>query len=148
MKDTVKTAQETITTIASIEIEEVINTSISKKQVLVNEDDFCLIYSEFWNVIMEFSLSKTDIEMFAYLIKNHSDGSPFSITSYTKEEISKKTQKAVTSYNNCTRVLLKHNLIYQVKNRVYKISPRYAFKGSSKNRHKAVIEMVSMCKDC
>ena len=60
----------------------------------------------------------------------------------------KKSKKSVTSYNNSTRNLLTNNLIYSVKGRVYKINPKYAFNGSSKNRHKAVIEMLSICKDC
>ena len=148
MKDQIKTVEKIINTTTDVETGEVVDTNIKKIDILINPDDFCLVYSGFWNVLLDYTLSKADVEMFAYLIHNYSDGTPFSITSYTKEEIAKKSKKSVTTYNNSTRCLLKNNLIYSVKGKVYKINPKYAFNGSSKNRHKAVIEMLSICKDC
>jgi predicted transcriptional regulator len=148
MRDRIKTVETIINTTTDTETGEIIDTNVKKIDILINPDDFCLVYSGFWNVLLDYTLSKADVEMFAYLIHNYSDGTPFSITSYTKEEVAKKSKKSITTYNNSTRCLLKNNLIYSVKGKVYKINPKYAFNGSSKNRHKAVIEMLSICKDC
>jgi hypothetical protein len=146
--DQIKTVNRTINIVTDVETGEVIDTSIKEVKVLINTDDFALVYAGLWNVILQNPLSKSDIELFSYLINNYSDGTPFTINSYTKEEISKKSGKATTSYNKSTAALLKHQLIYSVQSRVYKINPKFAFAGSSKNRHKAVIEMTEICKTC
>jgi len=148
MKETVKTVNTVIDTITNVETGEIIDTSVKTIKVLVDPEDFCLVYAGFWNVLLQSPLSKSDIEMFGYLIANYSDGTPFTITSFIKQQLAAKSNKAVSSYDKSTSALLKNNLIYSVQAKVYKINPRYAFQGSSKNRHKAVIEMLSVCKDC
>jgi hypothetical protein len=148
MKDQIKTVGTVIDTLTDIETGEIIDTSVKVIKVVVDPEDFCLVYAGFWNVLLESPLSKSDLEMFAYLIGNYSDGTPFTISGFTKQQIAAKSNKAPSSYDKSTSVLLKNNLIYAVQSKVYRINPRYAFQGSSKNRHKAVIEMIEVCKDC
>jgi len=102
------------------------------------------------NKMLTSDISKSDLELFFYLVKCYSKNKIFTVTDYIKEIISKSTGKNKTSYNNSVRALLKHKMIFAVSegSRSYKINPRYAFEGSSKLRNKAVIEMVSQCKDC
>lgn len=148
MRDKVQKVSTVINTTTDTETGEIVDVAIKNIKIIIDPDDFCLVYSGFWNVLLEYTLSKADVEMLAYLISNYSDGTPFTITSFTKEEIAKKSNKSVSSYNNSTRVLINNELIYSVKGRNYKLNPKYAFAGSSKNRHKAVIEMMELCKTC
>lgn len=146
--DCIKTVSTLIEKVTSEETGELIDQRTNTIKMLFNSDDFCLVYAGFWNVILNSPLSKSDIELFAYLISNYASGVPFTISEYMKGEVAKVTKKNKTSYNNSVRALLKHNMIFTVSKRSYKINPRYAFEGSSNMRNKAVIEMVSKCKDC
>lgn len=147
-KDIVKRVGTEIESVIDSETGEVLEVSAKNLKILVNPSEFCLVYSGLWNVILGNPLSKADIELLSFLLAKYSDGTPFNISSFVKGEVAKYTGKAVTSYNNSTAKLLKYGLIFKVDNRVYKINPRYAFKGSSYNRKKAVIEMLEVCPDC
>lgn len=149
IEERIKNVYNSVETIIDKETGEIIDISTNKIDIVVSPQDFCLVYADFWNILLGSPLSKSDVELFAYLVSNYSDGTPFTINSYTKKQVSESTNKSITSYNNSTRQLLEHKLIFSMNNtKVYKINPRYAFKGSSKNRHKSVIEMRSYCKDC
>lgn len=148
MKDKIRKVSKEITHTVSMETGEIVDTHVSHIELVVEKDDFSLIYSEFWNILLDKPLSTSDVQLLAFLIKNYSDGTPFSINSFIKEEVAKQTNKSVSSYNNCTRNLLKHALIFSVSNKVYKLNPRYSFKGSTKDRNKAVITMLTSCKEC
>jgi predicted transcriptional regulator len=106
-------------------------------------EDFIPVFFNFWIIIMEKDLSKSDIELLSYLMFNYSDNVPFNISNYVKEQVSIRTGKSKTSYNNSTRKLLESGLIYKVSCNSYKINPEYAFKGSSADRKKLVIELKS-----
>jgi hypothetical protein len=149
MKDIVKNIQTEIEKIINDDTGEILEINKKQVEILVNLDDFALIYAGMWNVILENPLSKADVELFGFLIQNYADGTPFTITRYIKAELSKKTKKSPTTYDRCTKVLLDLGLIFAVdKGRTYKINPKYAFKGSSANRNQAVIKMKSICINC
>lgn len=122
---------------------ELVDVNQKSIKILVESENFCLVYTSFWNIIMETGLNKADTELAAYLIQNYGDGTPFTITAYIKEELAKKSGKAVSTYNNCTRVLIEKSLIYKVGTQTYKLNPKFVFKGSSSNRNKLVIEMMN-----
>lgn len=148
-RDIIRTVQTNTETVVDSETGEVLNLSVKRVKVVTNPDEFALIYAGFWDVLLGNPLSKSDIELLAYLIKNYGDGTPFVITSYIKNEISAKTGKISTSYNNSVSSLLKYKLIFRLDNsRTYKLNPRYAFKGNSSDRKQAVIEMADICPTC
>ena len=124
---------------------EVVDEIVNKIQVYLDKDKFALVYASFWDTIMETNLSKSDLELGSYLIKNYGKGVPFSITRNIKEELCKITKKSITSYNNSVKNLLEAGFIYKVGNRSYKINPTHAFEGSSSTRKKAIIEMFQEC---
>jgi predicted transcriptional regulator len=147
-KDIIKEVSNEIIHTVDAETGEVIDTSVKKVKILVNEEEFALIYAGFWNTILNSGLSSSDIELLAYLISNYSDGTPFVVNSAVRKEIANKTEKSETSYKNSTRKLFQAKFIYDVGFRTYKVNPRFAYKGSSNSRKKAVIEMVETCKNC
>lgn len=139
----IKKVQTQVENYIDSETGEVLEQNIKTIKVVVNKDEFFLAYAGMCDVLLNKKLSKCDVELYAYLLKQCSEGREFTINAYTKEQAAKYTGRNPTSYNNSTRSLLKHGLIYKVANRTYKINPEYAFKGSSKNRNKAVIELTT-----
>lgn len=148
MEDKVKKVNTVTETVVDTTTGELIDVSVKTISILTNPAEFSLIYSGFWNILIGSNLSKSDIELAAYLIHNYADNTPFCINAYIKEEVSKNTGKAITTYDRSVAELLKCGLIYKVAHKMYKVNPRYAFKGSSKARHKLVIEMVTTCPTC
>jgi hypothetical protein len=148
MKAYLKTVSSDVRTIIDKETGEYIEQSENKIQILVGKDDFSLIFTEFWNILLAKPLSQVDILLLAYLVKHYADGTPFSVSNYIKKELAKQTGKSETSFNNSTRKLIKYNFIYEIGAKTYKLNPRYAFKGSTNNQRTAVIEMLTVCPDC
>jgi len=150
MKDKIKTIQTTIEQTVDQRSGELIDIRAKYIKIVTNPDEFALVYAGLWNVILDNKMSTSDMELLAFLIKNYSDGNPFTINSYVKKQVCTQTDKHYTSYNNSTRKLLDLHLIFAVEenSRIYLLNPRYAFKGSSKNRNKAIIEMVDYCVNC
>jgi hypothetical protein len=111
-------------------------------------EEFCLVYASLWNVIDKHNLGKSDISLLGYLINHYADGTIFCINKAVKESAAKLGGKHYTSYNNSTRRLLDKKLIFEVSGRSYKLNPKYAFKGSTNERRKAIVEMHSYCPDC
>lgn len=148
-KDIIKPIKIETTDTIDFETGELVDRSIKEINVLINPDDFALIYAGLWDVILGNPLSKADIEMFGYLIQNYADGTPFTITNYIKKCVAGKANKSITTYDRTTAVLLRHQLIFSVDGkRTYKINPRYAYKGSSNNRKSALISMKETCVNC
>lgn len=147
-RDVIKTVQNNVETVIDKETGEVLDINVKKLKIVINPEDFALIYAGFWNVLLENKLSKSDIQLLAYLTQRYSDGTPFTINSFIKNQLSNVTGKSSTTYDRCTKVLLDNKLIYRVSKRLYRLNPRYAFKGSTHNRNKAVIEMIDFCVDC
>ena len=52
MKDKIKTVSKTINVITDTKTGEIVDSQIKKIQIVTNSDDFSLIYSEFWNILM------------------------------------------------------------------------------------------------
>lgn len=150
MRDKLKEVTTNVTQVVDSETGEVLDQSVKKIKVVTNSDDFALIYASIWDKIIGSDLSKSDLELFAFLVKNYSDGTPFSISNFIKQQVANKSNKSVTSYNKSTNSLLNANFIVRVKDskRVYLINPRYVFKGSTKMRKKALIEILEDCKGC
>jgi len=148
MKDIIKTVHTEVTQTVDTNTGEIVDVSSKDIKIVVNSEDFCLVYAGLWNVILDNPMSKSDIELLSYIIKNYSDGTPFCITQYVKERVAQKTGKSKTTYDRSTAALKKYKLIIPVSGRTYILNPRYAFKGSSTNRKKALVELVEVCKDC
>ena len=127
---------------------EIIDIQTKTVKMLFDSDKFCLAYAGLWNILLETPLSKSDIELFAYLIQEYGHGCEFCVTDNIKNNVAIRAGKNKTSYNNSVRALLKYKIIYNVSKKSYKINPRYIFEGSSKDRNKFVIEMTSKCKNC
>lgn len=129
-------------TLIDKETGEVLSMNTKQVKLLLDKTKFALVYTTMWDALIGADLSKSDIELFSYLVSNYGDGTIFTINSYIKEEISKKSGKKVSSYNNSTRKLLSKELILRKSKKNYIINPVYAFQGSSNTRKKIVLELI------
>ena len=143
MKDIIKSVnQKTFTTIDT-ETGEILDIHIDKTDILYNTDNFLLMYDNFLDTLIDNidNLTKTDIELLFFLIKKYSDGISFTINIDIKKQLAKRKNRNIRSYDKCTKVLLKHNFIMKVEKRVYRLNPKYFYRGSSKLRNKEIIEL-------
>lgn len=148
-KDIIKTIHSTLAYEIDSETGEEISYERKDIKIVVNPDDFALVFASFWNSIIEKPLSKSDVELLGYLIQNYAEGTVFTINKAIKEILSKRSGKSASSYNNSTKHLLEYDFIFQVgDSKSYKLNPRYAFKGSTNDRKQALISMTEHCKTC
>lgn len=121
--------------------------TLSKTRDFAPNKEFFLVFQELMNVWERWNLSTSDLNLFGYLCNRYSNGSEFTITANIRNEIAELTDRKPTTFNNSTRALLDKKLIIKISPRSYKLNPRYIFKGSSKKRNKALIEILSIDKN-
>jgi len=136
-----KTVQTFIESFIDKESGELLDVSIKKTQIVLDKEKFSLVYASFWDAVTESDLSKSDIELFGYLLSNYGEGTIFSITNTIKQIIAKKSGKNISSYNKSTRALIDAGFILEISKKNYVINPIYAYEGSSMNRKKAILEL-------
>lgn len=147
MSQHLRTFREEIEKTIDPETGEVIDLAVHKHNYLAGEEEFFLVYTSLMNVWERWDLSTSDLNLFSYLCNRYSNGAEFTITSNMKAEIANISGRKPTTFNNSTRALIDKRLIIKISPRSYKLNPRYIFKGSSKNRNKALIEILSIDKN-
>lgn len=149
MQNKLKVVSQKVNNYIDTETGELIETSVKENKILVSDKDtFSLIYTQCMNVIEKWDLTISDLQLFAYLVNNYNGGQMFSVTVSMKKELSIKTNKSHTSYNNSTRKLVDKKLIVQVSPKTYRLNPTYIWAGTQKARRKAIIEILEKCEDC
>lgn len=121
---------------------EVLASNVKHVNILVDTDEFMLIYARFWSLIRESPLSRADIDIASYVLEVYGNGQPFKITKYIKSIVGKQSGREPSTYNKSTGNLIKAGILLVVGVQTYKVNPQYAFKGSSKNRNKLVLELL------
>lgn len=147
MKEHLKVFKQEIERTVDPETGEELDISVHNHHYLAGEEEFFLVYTSLMNVWERWNLSTSDLNLFGYLCNRYSNGSEFTITANIRNEIAELTDRKPTTFNNSTRALLDKKLIIKVSPRSYKLNPRYIFKGSSKKRNKALIEILSIDKN-
>lgn len=95
-------------------------------------------------------LSLPEVRLYCYLLENYNIGSIVSLGRSAKELISKEIGIAAGTISNSLVGLVEKKLIYRLEGKgVYKLNPRYAFKGGSVDRNKALKFTIEVeCPDC
>lgn len=122
---------------------EVIDTQTSTIKYLAGtKEDFFLAYAS-WIIYLKKS-ADLKVGLFAALIERYADGKEFVMGRAMKDIIAEECECSSRSLDLAFTQLLKEELIISTYPRRYKVNPRYAFKGSSKNRdaaYKVVLEL-------
>lgn len=125
--------------------------NIKKHGVMVGKEAFYLTYAHLINALKQ-DMSLSEIKTFAYLLEHYGAGTLFSINKGIKENICKETGlKNVNTVGNVLLALQKKEVpvLYKKDRGTYILNPRYAFKGSSKNRDKELAAIIQLgCKNC
>lgn len=121
--------------------------NLVKHKYLVSKDKFFLAYSYLIDVLKDCKDLK--IKTYAYLLENYKAGTPFQVGLPIKRVMAERFNCSVASISNTLTVLKEEKLVYSPSRGLYMLNPRYAFKGSSKERDKQLKVIIELgCKDC
>jgi hypothetical protein len=127
---------------------EILDKTLNKITYLANsKEQFYLMYSSMVLILKKSSDSR--MQMFASLLERYGRGQEFYLGNTLKSIISKETKCSPRTLERAFTSLIKDNIIVKVGLRCYRINPRHIFKGSRKNRNKALKAIIELgCKDC
>lgn len=124
------------------------NTEIKKHTYMAgSKEEFMLLYTHVLPVFIGISAPAKNV--YAYILMAYKSGVDFEIAGGSRTLIGKHIGINPGTVSHCLSELTEANLLYSRIRGIYRINPRYAFKGSSKDRDgelKAIIELG--CKDC
>ena len=94
-------------------------------------------------------LGLPEIKVYSYILQNYSTVDEFALIKHLKDKMVIKTGLKIGTINNSLYRLVEKRLLYTTSRSVYKINPRFAFKGSSEDRKKQIKLMLELeCPDC
>lgn len=133
--------------LVDIETGEIIDYNVNHHKYLANnKEEFMLLYSSILGIFE--GLEQSEIRVYGYLLR-YAEGLEFDISKKIRLNIAESTNlNERTVYKTC-QSLVDKKLIYKNSNGLYKINPRYAFKGSTSERNaalKAILEIE--CPEC
>ena len=127
---------------------EIIESNTNGNTILVgSEEEFYLMYA---SLVINFLAASNDpaVKLFSGLIKRYSAGQEFELSGYLKGVIAEETNGNVKSFNNAVTKLKRLKAITEIVPKIYKINPRFIFKGSSSQRKKNLMAILEFCPDC
>lgn len=136
----------------SEETGEILETSIKKHSFIANsKEQFFIGYVSILGMFK--NLNGSEIKVYAYILEKYTNDSLICINDTLRKAICADTGVKEGTINNCLTRLSDDSeespLLAKLGKGTYKINPRYAFKGSTKDRNgslKALIELG--CKNC
>lgn len=94
-------------------------------------------------------LSGPEIKVYAYLLANYNFDTTIAIVKGIKNEMVKSMGGSTRTIDNALSTLTTKKLIYSTGRSMYKLNPRYAFKGSTGERNRLLKVILEMeCPDC
>ena len=125
-----------------------VDLNIKKHSYIANsKEEFMILYV---NVLPIFiTLSHPAKSTYAYLLANYDSETTFEIGGGSRTLIAKKIGMSTSAVANALTELKGANLVATHGKGMYQINPRYAFKGSTSHRNKALKAIIELgCKDC
>lgn len=127
----------------------VLSQEIQNIKYLANtQEEFFIIYSSLIGIV-EKGMSQAESSLYAHLLQNHNIGAEIGISKQIRIGMGKKLELNERTVLNTLGMLVEKRLIYTTSKGVYKLNPRYAYKGSTYNRNrdlKVVLEVE--CPHC
>lgn len=147
-KSHLKTSHTNTTTVVDDQ-GEVRSQEIQNIKYLANtSEEFFIIYSSLIGIV-EKGMTQAETSLYAHLLQNYNIGAEICISKQLRVNIGKKLELNERTVLNTLGMLVEKKLIYTTSKSIYKINPRYAYKGSTHNRNrdlKVVLEVE--CPDC
>lgn len=96
-----------------------------------------------------YSMKGPEIKVYAYLLANYNFDTTIAIVKGIKKEMVDKMGGSTRTIDNALVTLTQKKLIYTTGRAMYKLNPRYAFKGSTGDRNRLLKVILEMeCPDC
>jgi hypothetical protein len=142
-----KTASVQTTYIVDKETGEILDEQIKRHTYIAeSKEQFYIGYIGMLPIIRDLSGQATKV--YAYLLQFEQPGKPIGIIGGIKDEIRKAIGSASAGnqvIDRCLKELVEANLLIKGDSRgVYYLNPRYAFKGSTKERDKSLKAMIEL----
>ena len=118
------------------------------KYVAGSTDEYFMIFSGAI-ALLEKGMTDAEIRLYAHILNHYSTGADIGMSKQVRIGISSKIDLNERTILNCLSSLTERHLLYLVRKGVYKINPRYAYKGSLENRKKDLKFMLEVeCPKC
>ena len=130
-----------------VETGEILEENTKHHAYLANtKEEFMLLYSSMIGIFEGFT--QAECRVYGYLLR-YTDGLSFDISKKLRMDMADHTKlNERTIYNTCMQLMKKH-LIFKDKNGLYRINPRFAFRGSSMERNRRLKTILELeCPDC
>lgn len=128
---------------------EVLQQDINNIKYLANtQEEFFIIYSSLIGIV-EKGMTEAETKLYAHLLQNYNIGAEIGISKQLRINLGKRLNLNERTILNTLGMLVAKKLIYTTSKAIYKINPRYAYKGSTINRNrdlKVVLEVE--CPTC
>ena len=112
------------------------------------KEEFFLAYAQLFRILYS-DMTLPEVKVYAYLLAHYTFGSLIGLSLNVKKAISDVIKIGTGTIDNALCGLTEKKLLYSSSRGVYKLNPRYAFKGSSSNRNqmlKVILELE--CENC
>jgi hypothetical protein len=127
---------------------EILEQDVMTVKYLANSrEQFFLMYASLLGVFQE--MSGPEIKVYSYILEHYISNSAIPLPKGMKQIIGDSLKLSLGTVNNAISTLAAKKLIFPSQRGIYKINPRYAFKGSTKDRNamlKVILELE--CPDC
>lgn len=147
-KSHLRTGHTTVETVVS-EHGEILEQNIKNIKYLANsQEEFFIIYASTIGLI-ENGMSEAETKLYAHILRNYNVGAEIGISKQMRINIGKKLELNERTVLNTLGMLTSKKLLYTTTKGIYKINPRYAYKGSTINRNKDLKFVLEVeCPDC
>jgi len=128
---------------------EVLHRDVQKLRYLANtKEEYFIFYSSLIG-LMQGDMTGPEIRVYAYLLSRYLVGTDISLPKSLKQDMAVSLNIKLGTVNNVLSSLAEKKLIYTTHRAVYKLNPRYAFKGSTQKRNQMLKTILELeCKDC
>lgn len=127
---------------------EILDQDVKTFNYLANtKEHFFIIYAQLIGVFQQLTLP--EVKVYCYLLQSYNVGTEIGIYRPIREIMGEKLNLNERTIANTLRMLVDKKLLYSTVKGIYKLNPRYAFQGSTKDRNamlKVVLELE--CPDC
>ena len=139
------------TALVDLNTGEEVSPNVKVHKYMAGKEEFYLTYTYLINALMK-DMTIAEVKVFSYLLEHYGAGTMFSITKTIKLAICKNTGLSnINTVSNVIGTLQTKNIpmLFKKGRGTYIINPRYAFKGSSKNRDKELQAIIELgCTNC
>lgn len=103
------------------------------KYLANSKEQFFLVYASLLGLLQE--MSAPEVKVYSYILEHYMSESLIPLPKGMKLMMAEKLKLQLGTVNNAITKLNDKKLIYSPQRGIYKINPRYAFKGSTKDRN-------------